>query len=430
MIPAEIIQKKRDGNRLSSDELGFMIEGYTDGSLPDYQMSALLMAIFFQGMEFNEISTLTELMINSGKRMDFSGMEVYAADKHSTGGVGDKVSIILGPLLAAAGLAIPMISGRGLGHTGGTLDKLETIPGFITGLSLEKFNEMVESIGISMIGQTGDICPADKKIYGLRDVTGTVQSIPLICGSIMSKKIAEGIQGLVLDVKTGNGAFMKTPERAHDLADHLIKIGENFGVKTDAVFTSMNQPLGRYAGLWCEMEESIASLQGHGPADTMEVTYALGNKLLLQAGLADSEQAGKNFQQKLIANGAAFEKFQKMVTAHGGDLSTWHDTGKMHVPQFEGELKATTDGYIDGMDTYQIGMATVALGCGRLKTDDPIDPTGGMEFLAKTGDEVKAGDTLIRYFNSNRKKLKTAGELLKTTISIGPKQIDHQLILE
>ncbi len=429
MIPAEIIQKKRDGNVLNSDELCFIIEGYTRDTLPDYQMSALLMAIFFQGMEFSEISTLTELMINSGRRMDFSYLDAYVADKHSTGGVGDKVSIILGPLLAAAGLAIPMISGRGLGHTGGTLDKLETIPGFSTGLSLDKFRDMVESIGISMIGQTSEICPADKKIYALRDVTGTVQSIPLICGSIMSKKIAEGIQGLVLDVKTGSGAFMKTPEKAHDLADHLIRIGNDFGVRTDAVFTSMNQPLGRYAGLWCEVQESIDGLQGTGPADTMAVTFTLGNRLLLQAGIVDSESAGTRLQENLIANGQAYAKFREMVKAHNGDLSVWDKTGLLHQPRFEGKLTAPSSGYITAMDTYQIGMATVALGCGRLKTDDAVDPTGGMEFLAKIGDEIRTGDTLVRYFNSNQTRLETAGKILSTAITVGPEQIKHELIL-
>ena len=430
MIPAEIIQRKRDGKALTVDELRFFIRGYTDGTLPDYQMSALLMAIFFKGMDYREISVLTELMLTSGERMDFSHLKAYRADKHSTGGVGDKVSIILGPLLAAAGLAIPMISGRGLGHTGGTLDKLETIPGFRTGLSLDEFRQAVETIGIAMIGQTADICPADKKIYALRDVTGTVQSIPLICGSIMSKKIAEGIQGLVLDIKTGNGAFMKTAEQARKLADHLVRIGQDFGVKTDPVFTSMNQPLGRFAGLWCEMLESFDCLRGHGPADTMEVTYILGSKLLLQAGLATDEAEAIELQQKLIIDGSAYAKFREMIHNQAGDGTILDDPTTLHQPAYRQDFFAPASGYIQAMDTYRIGLATVSLGCGRLKTNDSVDPTAGMEFLRKIGDEVSAGQVLIHCFNSDSGKLQEALSLLPGTITIGPDPATHQLILQ
>jgi len=429
MIPAEIIQRKRDGKALTVDELKFFINGYTEGSLPDYQMSALLMAIYFKGMEFQEISVLTELMIDSGKRMDFSQLDAYVADKHSTGGVGDKVSIILGPLMAAAGLVIPMISGRGLGHTGGTLDKLETIPGFRTELTLTEFRESVEKTGIAMIGQTGEICPADKKIYALRDVTGTIQSIPLICGSIMSKKIAEGIQGLVLDVKTGNGAFMKTPTQARDLADHLIRIGTDFGVKTDTVFTSMNQPLGDNAGLWCEMLESINCLRGGGPDDTMAVTYKLGARLLIQAGIADSEEAAISLLQSLIADGQAWNKFLEVADFQGGDIKVFSNPEQQHKPLYARDFVAPATGYIEAMDTYKIGLAIVSLGCGRLKSDDAIDPTGGMEFVHKIGAAVNRGDVLIRCFNSNSDKLDQAVALLDGTISIGTNKVEHQLFL-
>jgi len=429
MIPAEIIQRKRDGKALTVDELKFFINGYTEGSLPDYQMSALLMAIYFKGMEFQEISVLTELMIDSGKRMDFSQLDAYVADKHSTGGVGDKVSIILGPLMAAAGLVIPMISGRGLGHTGGTLDKLETIPGFRTELTLTEFREAVEKTGIAMIGQTGEICPADKKIYALRDVTGTIQSIPLICGSIMSKKIAEGIQGLVLDVKTGNGAFMKTPTQAHDLADHLTRIGTDFGVKTDTVFTSMNQPLGDNAGLWCEMLESINCLRGGGPDDTMAVTYKLGARLLIQAGIADSEEAAISLLQSLIADGQAWNKFLEVADFQGGDIKVFSNPEQQHKPLYARDFLAPATGYIEAMDTYKIGLAIVSLGCGRLKSDDAIDPTGGMEFVHKIGAAVNRGDVLIRCFNSNSDKLDQAVALLDGTISIGTNKVEHQLFL-
>ncbi len=429
MIPAELIQHKRNGKTLTADELRFFIEGYTSGSLPDYQMSALLMAIYFQGMDDKEISTITELMIESGQRMDFSYLDSYVADKHSTGGVGDKVSIVLGPLLAAAGLAIPMISGRGLGHTGGTLDKLETIPGFRTDMPLDRFRQTVEKIGISMIGQTSDICPADKKIYALRDVTGTVQSIPLICSSIMSKKIAEGIQGLVIDVKTGNGAFMKNTEQAQALARQLVRVGHSFGVKTDPVFTSMNQPLGRFAGLWCEILESIDCLRGQGPADTMEVTYTLGARLLLQAGRATSASGAFNLQQKLISSGQAMEKFNEMVAAQDGDSSFLDRLESLHKPEFQAELAAADSGYIEKMDTYRIGVATVSLGCGRLKTDDTVDPSAGIEFLHKIGDSVRRGEPLIRCFNSDRVKLEQALAQLQKSITIGTRQEKHQLIL-
>ncbi len=430
MIPAEIIQRKRDGKALTPDEIRFFIRGYTDGTLPDYQMSALLMAIFFRGMDYWEIAVLTELMIDSGQRMDFSQLDTYVADKHSTGGVGDKVSIILGPLLAAAGLAIPMISGRGLGHTGGTLDKLETIPGFRTDLSLNEFRQAVESIGIAMIGQTGEICPADKKIYALRDVTGTVQSIPLICGSIMSKKIAEGIQGLVLDIKTGNGAFMKTVSQARELADHLVRIGVDFGVKTDPVFTSMNQPLGRFAGLWCEMLEVLDCLRGEGPDDTMEVTYLLGAKLLAQAELVADESEAVAIQKDLIADGTAMEKFRMMINKQSGDPSIIDDPTGFHLPNCQADFTAPGSGFITKMDTYRIGLATVSLGCGRLQTDDSVDSTAGMEFLCKIGDKVSEGQVLIHCFNSNQDKLNDALSLLQGTISIGPEPVTHRLILK
>ena len=288
MIPVEIIKQKQNGDHLSPIDLQKFILDYVSGLIPDYQMSALLMSIFFNGMNDDELFSLVEIMVNSGEKMDFSHLEKFTADKHSTGGVGDKVSLILAPLMAAAGLAIPMISGRGLGHTGGTLDKLETIPGFQVDLSLTECKKAVEKIGIVMMGQTQEICPADKKMYALRDVTGTIESIPLICSSIMSKKIAEGIEGLVLDVKFGNGAFMKNIEDAQTLGRMLIRIGEYFGINTNVVFSNMNQPLGKTAGLWCEVQEAIDSLQGNGPDDTMEITFELGSHLHQQAKISST----------------------------------------------------------------------------------------------------------------------------------------------
>lgn len=430
MIPSEIIKQKRNGNEISHTQIKDFINGYLSEEIPDYQMSALLMAIFFNGMTESEISALVDVMLNSGKRMDFTHHANYVADKHSTGGVGDKVSIILGPLLAAAGIAIPMLSGRSLGHTGGTLDKLETIPGFKVDINLDDFRKQVDSIGIAMIGQTKEICPADRRMYALRDVTGTIESIPLICGSIMSKKIAEGIRGLVLDIKTGNGAFMKNIDDAHKLGDTLTKIGNAFNINTDVVYTSMNQPLGKTAGLWCEIRESIDGLKGNGPDDTMQVTFELGAKLILQAGLSKTQSEAIALQNELISNGKAYEKFIEMVEYQGGNPQDIENYNQRHQPKFSKSLKAEKSGYIQSMDTYKIGLATIELGCGRKKTTDMVDPTAGIQFYKKIGDKVNRGDTLLNFFNSENSKLNPAEKLLKDSIQIGEERVEHQLILD
>lgn len=429
MIPSEIIKQKRNGNEISHTQIKDFISGYLSEEIPDYQMSALLMAIFFNGMTESEISALVDVMLNSGKRMDFTHHANYVADKHSTGGVGDKVSIILGPLLAAAGIAIPMLSGRSLGHTGGTLDKLETIPGFKVDINLDDFRKQVDSIGIAMIGQTKEICPADRRMYALRDVTGTIESIPLICGSIMSKKIAEGIRGLVLDIKTGNGAFMKNIDDAHKLGDTLTKIGNAFNINTDVVYTSMNQPLGKTAGLWCEIRESIDGLKGNGPDDTMQVTFELGAKLILQAGLSKTQSEAIALQNELISNGKAYEKFIEMVEYQGGNPQDIENYNQLHQPKFSKSLKAEKSGYIQSMDTYKIGLATIELGCGRKKTTDAVDPTAGIEFYKKIGDKVSQGDTLLKFFNSDSSKLNPAEKLLKDSIQIGKEKVEHKLFL-
>jgi len=429
MIPSEIIKQKRNGNEISYLQIKDFINGYVREEIPEYQMSALLMAIFFNGMTDTEISALVDVMLNSGKKMDFSYHDNYVADKHSTGGVGDKVSIILGPLLAAVGIAIPMLSGRSLGHTGGTLDKLETIPGFKVDISLDDFRKQVDSIGIAMIGQTKDICPADRKMYALRDVTGTVESIPLISGSIMSKKIAEGIRGLVLDVKTGNGAFMKNIDDAYNLGNSLIRIGKSFNINTDVVYTSMDQPLGKFAGLWCEVQESIDGLKGNGPNDTMKVTYELGAKLILQAGISETKTEALVLQKQLIANGKAFEKFIEMVEYQGGNSKDVANYKKLHQPKSSKSLYANKSGYIQSLDTYKIGLATVELGCGRKKTTDMVDPTAGIEFSKKIGDYTYEGDIIFRLFNSDRIKLESAYDILEKCFEIGEQEIEHQLIL-
>jgi pyrimidine-nucleoside phosphorylase len=428
MIPAEIIKQKRDGAHLSKDHLCEFIQSYVEGSIADYQMTALLMAIFFNGMDDDELYSLVDIMVNSGEKMDFSNLECFVADKHSTGGVGDKVSIILAPLLAEAGLAIPMISGRGLGHTGGTLDKLETIPGFRVDLSLTEFRKAVEQTGIAMIGQTNEICPADRKMYSLRDVTGTIESIPLICSSIMSKKIAEGIQGLVLDVKIGNGAFIKKMEDAKTLGNMLKRIGRHFGITTDIVYSSMNQPLGTTAGLWCEVKESINSLKGNGTDDTMKITYELGSRLLLQAEISKTRNEAISLQKSIIQSGKGYEKFLDLVKNQGGSQKDIEQYTKLHSPQHTREISANRSGFIQYMDTYTIGLATVALGCGRAKITDSVDPTAGMEFLKKTGEKVQKGEPLIRCFNSDKPKLQNTVNRLESVFQIGEKQIFHPLI--
>lgn len=429
MIPSEIIKQKRNGNEISHKQIKDFINDYLSGEIPDYQMSALLMAIFFKGMTDSEISALVDVMLNSGERMDFTHNSNYVADKHSTGGVGDKVSIILGPLLAAAGIAIPMLSGRSLGHTGGTLDKLETIPGFKVDINLDDFRKQVDSIGIAMIGQTKEICPADRRMYALRDVTGTVESIPLISGSIMSKKIAEGIQGLVLDVKTGNGAFMKNIDDARKLGETLRMIGKSFNINTDVIYTSMEQPLGKTAGLWCEVQESIDGLKGNGPDDTMQVTFELGAKLILQAGISKTKSEAFSLQNELITNGKAYDKFIEMVEYQGGNHQDIENYNQLHQPKFSNSLKAEESGYIQSMDTYKIGLATIELGCGRKKTADVVDPTAGIEFYKKIGDKVNRGDTLLKFFNSENSKLNPAEKLLKDSIQIGEEKVEHKLFL-
>ena len=428
MIPVEIIKQKQNGDHLSPIDLQKFILDYVSGLIPDYQMSALLMSIFFNGMNDDELFSLVEIMVNSGEKMDFSHLEKFTADKHSTGGVGDKVSLILAPLMAAAGLAIPMISGRGLGHTGGTLDKLETIPGFQVNLSLTECKKAVEKIGIVMMGQTQEICPADKKMYALRDVTGTIESIPLICSSIMCKKIAEGIEGLVLDVKFGNGAFMKNIEDAQTLGRMLIRIGEHFGINTNVVFSNMNQPLGKTAGLWCEVQEAIDSLQGNGPDDTMEITFELGSHLLQQAKVSNTRDEAISIQKSIIESGKAFDKFLEMVETQGGNPEAIEQNKNIHTPLFEDFVSSNQSGFISSMDTFEIGMASITLGCGRIKTTDIVDPTAGIEFLKKTGEEVQNGEAIIRCFNSSLSKLQETLKRLDSVIQCSDIPKTHTLI--
>ena len=425
MNPTQLVQLKINGETIPQTELALFINAYVDEKIHDDEMTPFLKAVHAHGMTDEETIILTDIMLNSGDRLAFSNMDAYVADKHSTGGVGDKVSMVLGPIMAAAGLAIPMLTGRSLGHTGGTTDKLETIPGFQTSLTLDQFKANVETHGICIMGQTESICPADRKMYALRDVTDTIDSIPLICGSIMSKKIAEGIQGLVLDIKTGNGAFMKTIDQARSLGQILQKVGEAFHVKTDVVYSSMNQPLGRTAGLWCEMDESIAALKGDGAKDLMDVVFELGSKLLVQAGIIRGETAAVSMQENLIQSGKAYDKFEEMVSVQGGDLS---QIKQLHQPKFELIVSAKSSGYVESMDTLNIGWAAVELGCGRRKKDDILDPTAGIEFMAKIGNKVQKGDPLFRCFNSNKNKLNSALNYLLDSARIGSKKKTHTLL--
>ena len=391
MTPAELIARKRDGHTLTRDEIAFVIRGFVDSSIPEYQMSALAMAIFFQGMEDEETAALTQEMLLSGVRLEWpAGAAVV--DKHSTGGVGDKVSLVLAPLLASCGLRVPMISGRGLGPTGGTLDKLESIPGFRTDLSIKEMQTIVERVGCVITGATEDLVPADRKFYGLRDVTATVPSIPLITASIMSKKLAESLNALVLDVKCGSGAFMKTRDQGVELANSLVRAGQRMGVRTTALVTDMNQPLGRMCGNALELDETLDCLAGEGPDDLRYVTLALGAELLVSAERCADPTAAESLLSDRLDSGAAREVFEQMVVAQGGDLKIGYQVAREQV------VVAERSGFVTRMDTEALGMAVIDLGGGRRQIGDSVDHSVGIDMRAKIGDEVSAGDPLARIF--------------------------------
>ena len=395
-----IVHQKQSGGILSNTNIQYIVNGYTSGVISDDEMTAWLNAVFQNGMSHKETLDYTRAMVNSGVTLDFSHLPGYVLDKHSTGGVGDKVSLVLGPLLASCKCYVPMLAGRGLGHTGGTIDKLESIPGYKTALSLTEFQKVVETVGVSIMEQTKEICPADRKIYALRDVTNTVASNSLICGSIMSKKIAEGVQGLVLDIKVGNGAFMKSLEQAKNLGILLKEVGELYGLKVSTCFTDMNQPLGKTAGLWCEVLESVECLKGNGPSDLMEVVYHLGSKALEIAGIENPEEKLKSN----IENGKALEKFNEMVDAHGGAFESIADSS-IHAPKYKKIIIAKDDGFITHLNTLEFGKAVVQLGGGRLAIGDKLDYSTGIQFYKKIGQTVSKGETLAEVFCSNIGKL-------------------------
>ena len=395
MVPQWIIEKKRDGLALTGEEIRFFIQGFTEGSIPDYQMAALAMAIFFNGMNIEETVALTRVMMESGTVLDLSGIASPKVDKHSTGGIGDKVSLVLAPLVAACDVAVPMISGRGLGITGGTLDKLESIPGYRTDLSTQEFITVVEKCGCSIIGQTAELAPADRKLYALRDVTGTVPSIPLITASIMSKKLAEGVDALVLDVKSGRGAFMKTPEQAQELAMNMVEVGTRMGKGMAALITDMNQPLGRAAGNAVEIAETVAALRGDGPDDLMEIVMALGSRMLILARRADDHLQAIEILRRQLTSGKALQKFAAMIELHGGNARVIDDPAILPRAPLRKQLLAPRDGYVTMVDAEQIGKGCLILGAGRQRTDDSVDHAVGVTDLVKTGAQVTRGQPLM-----------------------------------
>jgi pyrimidine-nucleoside phosphorylase len=424
MFPQHIIARKRDGHALTREEIAAFVRGATDGSWADYQLSALLMAIFLRGMTPEETQHYTEAMMHSGIVADLSGVPAKKADKHSTGGVGDKVSLHLAPMIAACGVAVPMISGRGLGHSGGTLDKLESIPGFRVDLSLAEYRNLVERIGLALIGQTAELAPADRKLYALRDVTGTVESIPLICGSILSKKLAEGIDVLVLDVKFGRGAFMKDKPRARELAQALVSVATAMGKPTRAVLTAMEQPLGHAVGNAVEVAESIFCLMGRGPPDTMEVTYALGKQMLLLAGAVATAAEARAKLERCIADGSALEKFRRMVVAQGGDPRVVDDPSRLPQARLKISLTTPHAGFVRDVDATGVALAALRLGAGRAKASDRVDPTVGVSALVKIGERVEAGAPLCVVHANEEAALGDAKAMLAKAITVSTDNAD------
>ena len=422
MRVVDLIRRKRDSGEHTGQEIEELIAAYTRGDIPDYQMSAWLMAVVCRGMSWPEIAALTEAMLHSGRVLDFSDLLSKKVDKHSTGGVGDKTSLVIAPIVAAGGLKVPMISGRGLGHSGGTLDKLESIPGFNVNLTLSDFRRVLETCGCALIGQTAEIAPADKKIYALRDVTGTVESPALICASIMSKKLAEGIDALVLDVKTGSGAFMKSIEDAANLAELLVETGKRMGKKVVALLTDMNQPLGRKAGNAMEVVESIEVLSGAGPADLRDLCLELAAWMFFLGERVKTVEEGKKLSADLIVSGHAREKFREIVELQGGDGGVIDDPRRLAHARQTLEVTSPADGFIAETKCEQLGVACVVLGGGREKKEDSIDPAVGLEFHKRIGDAVNRGEPLCTLHYNAATRLDEARRLVETAYRIEPEK--------
>lgn len=417
MYMPELIRKKRDGGELTAEEISYIINGCVSEEVPDYQLSAFAMAVFFRGMTKAETVALTLAMRDSGDKADLSGISGVKVDKHSTGGVGDKTTLIVAPIVAACGAKVAKMSGRGLGHTGGTVDKLEAIPGFQTSISPQKMRETVESCGLSVTGQSGNMCPADKKLYALRDVTATVDSIPLIASSIMSKKLADGSDCILLDVKTGSGSFMKTLDDSRLLARTMVEIGRGAGVKTAALITSMDAPLGKAVGNSLEVIESVDILKGNTSGDLWTVCRELSCRMLMLAGIGDREKCAE-LVDEAVSSGEALRRFEMMVKSQGGDVSYIENTSKFEKASFSREVYAPADGYITHMDSENIGLTAVLLGAGREKKEDNIDPAAGIVISAKTGDFVKHGELLATLFSNDKSRLDGAETRYLSAVSI------------
>lgn len=419
LFPQQVIARKRDGHALRSEEIAAFVSGATTGSWADYQLSAMLMAVFLRGMDSAETAALTEGMMRSGIVADLSAVRLPKVDKHSTGGVGDKISLPLAPMVAACGVAVPMISGRGLGHTGGTLDKLESIPGFRVGLTLDEYRAQMERLGVALIGQTRELAPADRKLYSLRDVTATVECIPLICASILSKKLAEGIDSLVLDVKFGRGAFMREKARARELARAMVDVAVRMGKPTRALLTSMDQPLGRAVGNAVEVAESIECLRGRGPADIMELTLALGAQMLLLAGVERDEAAARVRLQRTVDDGSALAKFAQIIEAQGGDARVIDKPGLLPQAPVRLPVPAPRAGFVSDVDPMRVALAALRLGAGRTRAEDGVNPSVGVDALLQRGERIEAGQPLAWVLAADRSAGAVAVSEIAAAFTVG-----------
>lgn len=429
MIPAEIIEKKRDGIELTPKEIDWFIHNVISEKIDDCQISALLMSIYFNGMTNIETKSLVNSMVKSGKRFNFKHLGKYVADKHSTGGIGDKISFVLTPLLSSFGIIVPMIAGRGLAFTGGTIDKLESIKNFQTQKDFNSFNKQINLIGCGIISQSSEICPADKKLYSIRDLTGTIPSFPLICSSIMSKKLAEGLDGLVLDVKVGNGAFMKNFREAKSLGIELKKIGDSLDIDVSITYSNMSEPLGKYAGLKCEITEAVGCLKGTGPDDVTQLSIDLCANILVQSGISANKSDAKTSLFKNIENGKALEKFEEMIVAQNGDLNDIYS--KNNFARNHLKIKSKETGYIRSINTEKIGWALVEIGCGKKVISDTLDYSAGIKTNYKVGDKIHKGDIVYELFGFNERKLKIAKKMLtKNFVISDQEQEQKKLIIE
>lgn len=428
MRMVDVIEKKRNGHELNKSEIQFVIEGFTNGSIPDYQMSAFAMAIYFQGMTQEERVNLTELMVESGDQIDLSQINGVKVDKHSTGGVGDTTTLVLAPLVAALGVPVAKMSGRGLGHTGGTIDKLEAVPGFHVEISNEDFINLVNKNKIAVIGQSGDLTPADKKLYALRDVTATVDSIPLIASSIMSKKIAAGADAIVLDVKTGDGAFMKNLDDAKELARAMVDIGNGVGRNTKAIISDMSQPLGFAVGNALEIKEAIDTLVGKGPADLHELCLTLGSHMVILAGKAETTEEARGMLEEVMHNGKALEVFKTFLASQGGDASVIDDPSKLPTAKYLIEVPAKTSGYVSGIQAEEIGVAAMMLGAGRATKESVIDLAVGIVLNKKVGDEVAEGESLVTV-HSNSEEIANVLEKIYGAYNISTEKVQAPTLI-